>query len=97
LGIQMFLSATGPARLPVGDIVVGLLALLLGSGDHGAHKQYGLDRGQAHDVDRIIDVGLYMLDQVEQRPAEVGPLWRGVRRAGGELRAERLSCRSTIW
>jgi hypothetical protein len=59
----------------VGDVAVGLLALLLGAGQlDGAHQENGLDGGPSHDVDEVVDGDLGVLDEVEHRHEELAVL-----------------------
>jgi hypothetical protein len=59
----------------VGDLAVGLLALLLGAGDlGGAHQEDGLDGGASHDVDEVVDGGLGVLDEIEYGEEELAIL-----------------------
>ncbi len=56
----------------VGDVAIGLLALLLGAGDPGgAHEQDGLGGGTSHDVDEVVDGARGVLDQIEQGQEEL--------------------------
>ena len=84
-------------RAVVGDVAVGLLALLLGAGElGGAHQQDGLDGGPAHDVDEVVDGDLGVLDEVEHGEEELAVLGQDPGEALGSS-AEGLSGRGTTW
>jgi hypothetical protein len=64
-----------PLGAVVDDVVVGLLALLLRSGDRlGAHAEHRFDGGAPHDVDEVVDGALGVLDEVEQGQDELAVL-----------------------
>ena len=66
----------------VDDVAFGLLALLLRSRDRlGAHAEHRLDGGATHDVDKVVDGALGVLEEVEQRQDELAVVGQQV----GEL------------
>ncbi len=49
----------------------------------GAHQQDGLDRGPPHDVDKVVESALGILDQVEHGQEELAVLGKEIRKDGG--------------